>query len=83
MSEFKGWEPPPMVCIKWHDAWSNSAYYNDDTYYDAADAWVVGFLCEENDYGVVVSKMAFPEGLERKHMTFIPWDGLLEWRDVE
>ena len=77
------WAPPKMVCIKWSDAWSSDQYFDPDRSYDGLEAYSAGFLCEENDDGIVLAKIAFPETEDKRRFSFVPWGMIDEWRDIE
>ena len=77
---------PPIVRVKWLDAWTSEKFYYDDTEYTGAPIYSTGFICEENDEGLILSGQHFPphlgdEPLQRR-ISFIPWGMVENWWDV-
>ncbi len=62
-----------IYVIEWYDAWSNGdSYYTSDTKCEPMLIVDVGFVCEENDEGVLLAASNCPDDKGLRHIKFIP-----------
>lgn len=69
-----------VVIITWIDAWSNSHARFDQNYtYKSILMQNIGFLVQENEWGLTTCVKQQNYGDSYDGETFIPWEMIVEW----
>lgn len=73
---------PKLYTVKWGDAWGGHLYYKSDEDHSPMVMEDVGWVMEENDETIVLSRSRCLDDGQHRQLSVIPWVNVISMEEL-